>query len=127
MYYRIAKAYKDIFGIEDAPGYLLIQSCYNWGLIVLLISICFYFLALEVVVLYHFGIKMKTVYVIVTMLPFLIIHVFSEEIFGNEKKKYKSLEKKYKGEKLSWLKGVSVLSFVVLSFACYFAALLSCK
>lgn len=127
IYYRIAKAYKDIFGIEDAPGYFLIQNCYSWGLIILLASLCFYLLALEVIVLHYFGIKMSPVFAIITVLPFILFHVFSEEVLGDDKKRYKALEKKYKGERLAWLKGIGILLFVILSFVCYMIALFKCK
>lgn len=127
MYYRIAKAYKDIFGIEDAPGYFLIQSCYSWGLLVLIAAFCFYTLAIETIILWYFDIKMRPAYIVITILPFALFHIFSQQFFGDEKKRYKAMETKYKDEKVSWLKGIGILSFVVLSFVCYILAIFECK
>lgn len=126
IYYRIAKAYRDIFGIEDAPGFLLIQSCYSWGSMVLLFSICFYLLAIETFVLWHFGIKMKVSYIIITVLPFALFHIFvlNEE---REKETFKNLKKKYKGEKLRVLKGIVILLFVLFSWVSFMWALSICK
>ena len=98
IYYRLIKFYKETFRIEESPGFL-IQSCYSWGLLVLLISICFYLMSIEVVVLWGLGIKIKKAYVLITMLPFFIFHVFSEQWLGDEKKFYKDLCKKFSKEK----------------------------
>ena len=107
VYYRIAKAYKDIFGIEDAPGYLLIQSCYSWGLLVLVTTLCSYTLALETVVLWYFGIRMKTMHIIITILPFGLLYFFAEHFLGDLKEKYKKKK--------------------ALSFVCYMVSLSHCK
>ena len=127
VYYRIAKAYKDIFGIEDAPGYLLIQSCYSWGLLVLVTVLCSYSLAIETVILWHVGIRMKTMHIIITIIPFGLFYFFVVYFLGDLKEKYKALAKKYKGDRFSWLKGIVILLFVVLSFVCYMVALSRCK
>jgi hypothetical protein len=127
IYYRIAKAYKDIFGIEDAPGYFLIQSCYSWGVLVLMTVLCSYTLAIETMVLWKFGIRINTWLIIITFLPFGIFYFFAEHFLGDLKTKYKNLERMYRHEKLSWLKGVAVLAFVVLSFICFMVALSHCK
>lgn len=127
VYFRIAKAYKDIFGIEDAPGYLLIQSCYSWGLLVLVTALCSYTLALETVVLWYFGIRIKTMHIIITLLPFGLFYFFAELFIGDLKEKYQALAKKHKGDRLSWLKGIAILIFVVLSFVCFMVALSQCK
>ena len=92
IYYRIAKAYKDLFGIEDAPGYFLIQSCYSWGMIVLMTVLCLYTLAIETVVLWRFGIKMNTWLIIITFLPFGLFCFFAEHFIGDLKTTYKDTD-----------------------------------
>ena len=91
IYFRIAKAYKDIFGIEDAPGYLLIQSCFSWGLLVLVSAIWFYTLSIETIVLGKFGFKINTQLIIVTALPFAIFYIFAERFMGDLKLDRKSV------------------------------------
>jgi len=127
VYYRISKAYRDVFGIEDAPGYLLIQSCYSWGLLVLITALCAYTLAFETVVFWKLGIKTGDWLILVTFLPFGLFYFFAERFLGDLKNRFKQLEKKYKNEKLSVFKGILVFVFVVLSFVCYFVALSICR
>ena len=61
IYYRLTKFYKNTFGIEDSPGFL-IQSCYDWGSQILTSIVCFYILAIETIILQFLGIRMKTSY-----------------------------------------------------------------
>ncbi|MBR1513166.1 MAG: hypothetical protein IJ622_02610 [Bacteroidales bacterium] len=127
MYFKIAKAYRDIFGIEDAPGYLLIQSCFSWGLLVLVSAIWFYTLSLETIVLWKFGFKINTQLIIVTALPFAFLYIFAERFIGDLKLRYKELEKKHLNEKLSWLKGILVFLFIILSLVSFIMALHFCR
>lgn len=127
IYYRIAKFYKNTFGIEDSPSYLLIQSCYSWGLLVLVMALWCYTLALETVILWYFGIRMKTMYIIITILPGGLFYFFAEHFLGDLKMKFKALENTYQNEKLSWLKGICVALFVTLSLVSLFVALSYCK
>lgn len=127
VYYRISKAYRDVFGIEDAPGYLMIQSCYSWGLLVLMTALCAYTLALETIVLWKLGIKTSNWLIIATFLPFGLFYFFAEHFLGDLKNRFKLLEKKYKKENYRFLKGVLVFIFVVLSFVCYFVSLSFCR
>lgn len=126
IYYRLVKFYNKTFGIKESPGFL-IQSCYSWGLLILLTVICFYVLSIETVVLWSFGIKMKTVFVLITFLPFMVLHIFSEEFFGNDEKKFKELCRKYNTEKHKWIKGLCVLLFVLLAIPCYTTCVFLCK
>lgn len=126
IYYRLTMFYKNTFGIEN-PSSFFIQSCYSWGLLVLMASVCFYLLALETLVLWFFNLKMKPVYVVVTVIPFALIHIFSEQLFGDEKKRFKVLEKRYACERFKWIKGTGVLLFAILSFVSFGVALLFCK
>ena len=96
-YYRISKAYRDVFGIEDAPGYLMIQSCYSYGLLVLM-ALCAYTLALETIVLWKLGIKTSNWLIIATFLPFGLFYFFAEHFLGDLKNRFKILEKKYNKE-----------------------------
>ena len=118
VYYRLVKFYKKAFGIEKPIGFL-IQDCYSWGLFILLNTICFYFLSIETVFLCSLGVKMKTLFVLITFLPFLLLHVFSEEIFGNLESNFKELCHRYKNDSYKWLKGLCVLLFVSLAIPCY--------
>ena len=126
IYYRLVKFYKERFHIEESPGFL-IQSCYSWGLYILLTATCFYFLSIETIVLWSVGIKMKKAFVLITILPFILLDVFSEEIFGNEKKNYQDLCHKYKMDKHVWIKGFFVVLFISLSIPSYIATILICK
>ena len=121
IYYRLTRFYKNTFHIEDSPGFL-IQSCYDWGSQVLMAAVCFYLLSIETIVLRCLGIQLKIIYVLLTMLPFFLLHVFSEDIFGDEKERYKALEKKYKDDKYNLIKGVLVGLFVGLSLPCFIIA-----
>ncbi|MBQ3738430.1 MAG: hypothetical protein II829_03475 [Bacteroidales bacterium] len=127
IYFRIAKAYRNIFGIEDAPGYLLIQSCFSWGLLVLVSTICSYTLSIETLVLWELGLKINKSLIIVTALPFALFYIFAERFMGDLKLRYKELEKKYHNEKLTWLKGILVLLFIVFSLVSFIMALRFCK
>lgn len=126
IYYRLVKFYKEKFHIEESPGFL-IQNCYSWGLLILLTAICFYLLSIEAIVLWCVGIKMKKAFVIITFLPFIILHVFSEEIFGNEKEKYKELCRRYKIDNYEWINGFCILIFILLSIPCLITTLLLFK
>ena len=126
VYYRLVIFYKNSFGIKDSPGFL-IQSCYDWGSQVLNAVICFYLLAIETLFLWVFGMKMKIAFVLITMLPFFFLHVFSEMIFGDEVKRFESLELKYKNDKLRVLKGVLIAMFSLLSLPCFILAMCLCK
>lgn len=127
IYYRIAKFYKNTFGIEDAPGCLLIHSCYSWGLLVLVTTLISYVLAIETVVLWEFGIKTNTVLIIITILPFGLFCIFAERFLGDLKTRYKLLDKKHKNDKFSFFKGLGVFVFVCSSFVCYCVALSHCR
>ena len=127
IYFRIAKAYRNIFGIEDAPGYLLIQSCFSWGLLVLVSTICSYTLSIETLVLWELGLKINKSLIIVTALPFALFYIFAERFMGDLKLRYKELEKKYHNEKLTWLKGILVLLCIVFSLVSFIMALRFCK
>ena len=74
IYYRLTKFYKNTFGIEDSPGFL-IQSCYDWGSQILTSIVCFYILAIETIILQFLGIRMKTSFILITMLPFIFLHI----------------------------------------------------
>jgi len=126
IYYRLSMFYKKRFGIEESSSFF-IQSCYGWGLLILLVSVCFYLLAAETYVLWFFGKQMKVAFILVTILPFAIIHIFFEQFFGNEKERFKKLESKFKNERLSIVKGLAIFVFVTLSFVSYFVALFLCK
>lgn len=126
IYFRLTKFYKNTFGIEDSPGFL-IQSCYDWGSQILTAMVCFYILTIETVILWFFGIRMKTTIVLITILPFFFLHVFSEDIFGDEKKLYTELENKFKDDKYSFIKGVLVTVFVILSLVSFIMATQLCK
>lgn len=80
MYYRLVKFYSNTFGIKEAPGYLLIQSCYCWGLLVLVTILCVYVLALETIVLWWFGVKTNNWHIIITFIPFGLFYFFSQNI-----------------------------------------------
>lgn len=126
IYYRLVKFYNKVFGIKESPGFL-IQSCYSWGLLILLTAICFYLLSIETIVLWSFGIKMKILFVLFTFLPFTLLHIFSEELLGKEEEKYKELCYKYKNDKHKWFKGLCVLLFVTLAIPCYVTLIFLCK
>ena len=126
IYYRLAKFYKNTFGIKDSPGFL-IQSCYDWGSQVLTAMVCFYILTIETILLWLFGIRMKTSFVFITMLPFFFLHVFFEDVFGDEKKLFAKLENKFKGDKLSFIKGVLIAIFAIFSLVSFIMALHYCK
>lgn len=126
IYYRLVKFYNKVFGIKESPGFL-IQSCYSWGLLILLNAICFYLLSIETLVLWGFGIKMKIIFVLFTFLPFMLLHIFSEEILGKEDEKYEELCNRYKNDKHKWFKGLCVLLFVALAIPCYITFLFLCK
>lgn len=126
IYYRLVSFYKKTFGIEESPGFL-IQSCYSWGLLVLLTSVCLYLLSVECIILSHLGIRMNKTCVLLTMLPFAFFHIFSDLWLGDDKKTYKQLCKTYENEKLKWLKGIMVFLFIILSLPCYMATLYLCK
>lgn len=70
---------------------------------------------------------MKKAFVIITFLPFIILHVFSEEIFGNEKEKYKELCRRYKIDNYEWINGFCILIFILLSIPCLITTLLLFK
>lgn len=122
IYYRLVEFYKEKLHIEDSPGFL-IQSCYSWGLLLLLTSVCFYLLSVECILLWHFGIKMNKIHILLTMLPFALFHIFSDRWLGDEKKTYIKLCKTYKNEKCKWLKGLLVLLFILLSIPCFIITL----
>lgn len=122
IYYRLVKFYKNTFHIEESPGFL-IHSCYSWGLGVLLASVCFYFMSVESVILWIIGLKMKKVFILFTIFPFALLHIFSEDWLGDEKQIYKDLCQQYKLETFKWLKGVGVFIFVLLSLPCYLITL----
>ena len=123
MYYRITRFYRKIFGIEEAPGYLLILSCYDWGLLILSLSLLCYLLVIETFILSFFGIKMNVWYVIITDIPFAIAYLFSDEILKNDKNHFDLLDQKYKEEKLKHIKGILVVLFVLLSLPSFLVAL----
>ena len=126
IYYRLVKFYNRVFGIKESPGFL-IHSCYSWGLLILLTAICFYLLSIETVVLWSLGIKMKKVFVLITILPFMLLHIFSEELFGNDDEKYKELCYRFETNKHKWFKGLCVLLFVSLAIPCYITMIFLCK
>lgn len=126
IYYRLVRFYKKTFGIDDSPGFL-IQSCYSWGLLLLLTSICFYLMSFEIVVLWSLGVKTKKGFILLTFLLFALFHIFSEHWIGDEKKFYNDICEKYKNESFVWLKGMMVFLFVVLSLPCYITTLFLCK
>lgn len=127
LYYRLAKFYKNTFGIEDSPGFLLIHSCFSWGLLVLVFAICTYTLSLETIVLWKFGFTLNNNLIIITALPFALFYIFAERFIGDLKLRYKELERKYLNEKLSWLKGILVALFVVFSLVSFIMALHYCR
>lgn len=126
IYYRLVKFYNKAFGIKESPGFL-IQSSYSWGLLILLTAICFYLLSIETVVFWGLGVKMKKIFVIITFLPFMLLHIFSEELFGNEEKKYKELCQRFETDKHKWFKGLCVFLFVSLAIPCYIIFIFLCK
>lgn len=126
LYYRLVMFYKKHFNIDESP-YFLIQSCYSWGLLVLLISFCFYLMSIECIIIWWMGFKMKKAYILFTMLPFAIFHVFSEYWIRDEKKLFEELCKKYNNDRFELLKGILVFLFVTFSLPCYFATLFLCK
>ena len=126
IYYRLVKFYKNTFGIEDSDSFF-IQSCYNWGLLVLLTSLCLYLLSIITLLLWQWRIKINVYILIVTMIPFALFHFLSESFIGDIKQKYQALEEKYQNEKLPWLKGLGVFLFVILSLVSYLLALHYCK
>lgn len=127
IYYRLAKTYKNIFGIDDAPGYMLIQSCYSWGLLILVTAMFFYSLTIEDIILWHFSMKLDEWLIIITALPFAIFYIFAEHYIGDLKQRYKTLEKTYHNEKVPWLKGFFTFLFVILSIISLCTALHYCK
>lgn len=122
IYYRLVKFYNKVFGIEESPGFL-IQSCYSWGLLILLNTLCFYLLSIETVLLGLFGIKMNAVLLLITFLPFVLIHVFSEEFFGDRREKYKVLCQRYQKDKYALIKGIIIFVIIVLSIPCFIITL----
>ena len=126
IYFRLTRFYKNTFGIEDSPGFL-IQSCYDWGSQILTAMVCFYILTIETVILWLLGIKMKTIIVLITILPFFFLHVFSEDIFGDEKKLFAELENKFKGDKHPFIKGVLIAIFAILSLVSFIMATQFCR
>lgn len=126
IYYRLTKFYKNTFGIEDSPGFL-IQSCYDWGSQILTSIVCFYILAIETIILQFLGIRMKTSFILITMLPFIFLHIFFEDVFGDEKKLFAELDKKFKGDKYPIIKGVIIAIFAILSLVSFIMALRFCK
>lgn len=125
IYYRLISFHKKYFEIEDSPGFL-IQSCYEWGSQILMATLSFYSLSLITFVLWCHGIKMKALYIVISILPFFLLHVFSEMIFGEEKEQFKRLEKNYKNDKHKLLKGILIGLFVGLSLPCYLTTLFLC-
>lgn len=123
IYYRIAKFYQKVFKIDDAPGYLLVLSCYDWGLLILSLSLFCYLLVIETFLLSFFGIRMNIWYIIITFIPFGLVYFFSDEILKNSKDNFELLEQKYKEEKLKLFKGILVALFVLLSLPSFFVAL----
>lgn len=126
IYYRLVKFYNKVFDIKESPHFL-IDSCYSWGLLILLNAICFYLLSIETIVLWGVGIKMNKAFVLITFLPFIILHVFSREIFGNEENNYKELCHRFETDKYEWFKGLCVLLFVSLAIPCYITMIFLCK
>lgn len=123
-YYRLVGFYKKAFKIEESPGFL-IQSCYSWGMLILLISICFYLMSIESVLLWWLGVKINKAFILLTMLPFALFHVFSDRWFS-DKKLYLDLCKKYKNERFKSIKGFLVVVFVTLSLPCCILTLYYC-
>lgn len=126
IYYRLVGFYKNTFGIDDSPGFL-IQSCYSWGLLILISSVCFYLLSVECIMLCYLGIKMSKEIVLLTIIPFALFHIFADLWLGDEKKLYNKLCKTYENERLKWFKGIMVLLFVLLSIPCYMFTFYLCK
>ena len=126
FYYRLAKFYKDVFGIDDSELFFVF-SCYNWGMLVLLASLYFYLLSIETLTFWWMGIRTNATIIFLTMLPFAFIHIYLEQREVWLPKKFKELESEYKDEKLSWLKGLFVFFFVILSLVCFIMALRFCK
>lgn len=122
IYYRLVKFYNKVFGIKESPGFL-IQSCYSWGLLILLNAICFYLLSIETVLLGLYGFKMNEVLLLITFLPFVLIHVFSEELFGDGRERFKELCQRYQKDKYAVIKGIIVFVFVTFSIPCFIITL----
>ena len=70
---------------------------------------------------------MKTIIVLITILPFFFLHVFSEDIFGDEKKLFAELENKFKGDKHPFIKGVLIAIFAILSLVSFIMATQFCR
>ena len=90
-------------------------------------TICSYTLSIETLVLWELGLKINKSLIIVTALPFALFYIFAERFMGDLKLRYKELEKKYHNEKLTWLKGILVLLFIVFSLVSFIMALRFCK
>lgn len=126
FYYRLAKFYKNVFGIDDSELFFVF-SCYSWGMLVLLASLYFYLLSIETMTLWWIGIRTNATIIFLTMLPFAFIHIYLERREKSLQKKFKELESEYRNEKLSWLKGLLLFLFVILSLVCFIMTIKLCK
>ncbi len=123
IHYRLSVFYQKTFGIKESPGYLLVLSSYDWGLLVLLLSLLCYLLAIETIILSLYAVKMNVLFIVITSIPFAIVYIFSDKICKNGKDHFKVLETKYKHEKLKLIKGIFVWLFTLLSLPCFLVAL----
>lgn len=126
IYYRLAKFYKNAFGIEESSVFF-VYSCYSWGLLVLLASLYFYIISIETTILWLMKIKTNATFIIITMIPFAIFHIILERHDSKIKEKFKEIDNRCKNEKMSWLKGICVFLFVMLSLVSYIVVLHFCK
>ena len=120
------KFYKNVFGIDDSELFFVF-SCYSWGMLVLLASLYFYLLSIETMTLWWIGIRTNATIIFLTMLPFAFIHIYLERREKSLQKKFKELESEYQNEKLSWLKGLLLFLFVILSLVCFIMTIKLCK
>ncbi|MDR0863810.1 MAG: hypothetical protein LBO74_02615 [Candidatus Symbiothrix sp.] len=113
-FYRISKAYR----FWDEKDYC------GWGYGVLFATFGFIALTLTNFILYTLHYKLTTTIIVIVLLPFIALDgVLSIFLQNKNKKKYKQLEKEYKDEKYSKLKGWLVFLYVICSLTMYFVSL----
>lgn len=115
LYYRIAKAYK----IVDENDYL------NWGYWILLVSFAFIALSATVIITSALGLVFNIKIIIIVFIPFGVLG-FIWGFLTNKRikqERYNRLEKRYKDERHSSLKGCVILLYFVSTIAMYVISL----
>lgn len=110
LFYRIASFYKKRMPLED---YI------HQGHAIIIIALAFYFLSLLDIVLFYLGYDLSIPMIVVLCSPFGIIVFFSERFFPDSDKLFDELGRKYKNERMPWLKGLAIFLFLVLSLVFY--------